>query len=253
MSQTPSPQPHDLQPQTEVALKQIRSRLRTRMDGAIAAQMRNLGDPHAIIWGITLPHLEELAQEQQPSQELAEALWGTRVRELRILATMLYPATSFGEEQAERWATECNTIELQRELARNLMSNSLGGEEWAYRQIRADFDVLRAIPLVVALHTVAHLQRRKLVPTDIAPRVVVLIAQFVRTHAEESAEQIFTYELVQSANELLKKLSRSPQEYSQISSTLRALPKQLQQHPVMQEVEAATSFEYQFFHSPTSL
>lgn len=104
-------------------IKAIRNRLRLSMNGVVAASMREKGMHYKLIFGVSLPELCEIAEvfKEEASVELVESLWQEDVRELKILATMLYPADAFTAERATAWVATISYLEIVEQLARNLL------------------------------------------------------------------------------------------------------------------------------------
>lgn len=105
----------------EEVIKQIRQRLRLTMDGVVATSMREKGVNYKFNFGVTLPYLKQIARDFEKNAELAELLWKKEVRELKILATMLYPPEQFTWEKANEWANEISHIEMAEQFCANLM------------------------------------------------------------------------------------------------------------------------------------
>lgn len=104
-------------------IQQIRQRLRLAMDGAVSASMRAKGVNYKLNFGVTLPRLKEIAADFAPDAALAQELWQQDVRELKILATMLYPKDLFTPEQADEWVGEIRHIEIAEQFCANLMQD----------------------------------------------------------------------------------------------------------------------------------
>lgn len=102
-------------------IQQIRQRLRLAMDGAVSASMRAKGVNYKLNFGVTLPRLKEIAADFTPDVALARELWQQDVRELKILATMLYPKDLFTQQQAGEWVGEIRHIEIAEQFCANLM------------------------------------------------------------------------------------------------------------------------------------
>jgi 3-methyladenine DNA glycosylase AlkD len=101
-------------------LRQIRTDLRLSMDGVVAASMRLKGMDYRMNFGVNLPRLKEISKKYRPDKALAEVLWKENVREMKILATMLYPADVMSIETAERWGTGIGNQEIREQACRNL-------------------------------------------------------------------------------------------------------------------------------------
>ena len=93
-------------------LKEIKQSFRLYMDGARAQSLREKGVQYHLNWGVSLGHLQEMARDYEPSQDLAAALWQENVRECKILATLLMPADAMPEEEARQWIADTQTQEV---------------------------------------------------------------------------------------------------------------------------------------------
>lgn len=84
-----------------VSLQDIKKSFYTFRNGIIADTLRKAGMPYKVIFGLQIPQIAAIAREQQPSMELADALWEDKeVRESRILASYLYPREEVSEKKA---------------------------------------------------------------------------------------------------------------------------------------------------------
>lgn len=101
-------------------IRKIKSKLRKSMDGVVSASMREKGLTYRLNFGVNIPTLRRLAGEFEADKELAEALWKEDVRELKILATMLYPLESFSRADAEKWCRQIANQEIREQVCMNL-------------------------------------------------------------------------------------------------------------------------------------
>lgn len=101
-------------------LKWIRTDLRRSMDGIASKSMRDKGLNYKLNFGVDIPRLRQLSKRYPSDASLAELLWREETRELKILATMLYPADEFDEEKAEKWVREISTHEIREQVCMNL-------------------------------------------------------------------------------------------------------------------------------------
>ena len=104
-------------------IQQIRKQCRLAMNGIASTSMRKRGLDYKINFGLAIQQIKDLAKDYQPSAELAEKLWIENTRELKILATLLYPINNFAEETAERWVTEIPNQEVREQVCINLFQN----------------------------------------------------------------------------------------------------------------------------------
>lgn len=140
-------------------LTAIRAALRTRMDGSVAQSMRESGLDYRYNWGWTRGYLLELATQYQPSRQLAEALRDTSVRELLILSTMLFPREELTEQDVEAFLEKATNVELQEQLAFNLLSYVPLAIRWAEEVVTGR--VTDEARLYVALLTIANYTKRQ--------------------------------------------------------------------------------------------
>lgn len=140
-------------------LAAIRAALRTRMDGSVAQSMRESGLDYRYNWGWTRGYLLELATQYQPSRQLAEALRDTSVRELLILSTMLFPREALTEQDVEAFLEKATNVELQEQLAFNLLSYVPLAIRWAEEVVTGS--ATDEAKLYVALLTIANYTKRQ--------------------------------------------------------------------------------------------
>ena len=94
--------------------------MRASMNGVISESMQEKGLNYGLNYGVDIPKLRLIARKYKADKQLAETLWGEEIRELKILATMLYPSADFAKETAERWVREIPTQEIREQVCRNL-------------------------------------------------------------------------------------------------------------------------------------
>lgn len=104
-------------------IKNIRTDLRLAMNGVVSSSMREKGMDYKMNFGVDVPRLKGIALKYEPSSALAEAIWELDVREMKILATMLYPVNQFAESNADKWVSEIVSQEIREHLCINLLQN----------------------------------------------------------------------------------------------------------------------------------
>lgn len=107
----------------EEELRSIRQQLRLQMNGVVAASMRKHGVEYRMNFGVSLPVLKEVAGKYEKDAGLAETLWKQEVRELKILATLIYPPGQFTPEKADEWAHDVAYQEIAEQYCANLLEN----------------------------------------------------------------------------------------------------------------------------------
>lgn len=104
-------------------VQQIRKECRLAMNGITSTSMREKGVVYKINFGLVLQQIKDIASHYDKSKELAELLWKEDTRELKILATMLYPVESFSKETADAWLAEIPNQEMREQVCLNLFQN----------------------------------------------------------------------------------------------------------------------------------
>ena len=103
-------------------LKQTRKTFFAYRNGIVADTLRRNGDPHELIMGCQLTDVMTIAQNLGTNAELAEAFWSDRKhRECRMIAPMLYPATSMTMKTAMTWALDVESNEIADILCHQLL------------------------------------------------------------------------------------------------------------------------------------
>lgn len=104
-------------------IQEIRKHCRLAMNGVASTSMRQKGMAYKVNFGLVIQQIKDLANRYKPSAELAELLWKEDTRELKILATMLYPVANFSEDIANRWVTEIPNQEIREQVCINLFQD----------------------------------------------------------------------------------------------------------------------------------
>lgn len=111
---------------TDQQLKQtiaaIRHEFFAYRNGIVADALRKGGDPHRLIMGCQLIDVMTIARQQEPSVELASALWADKdSRECRMIAPMLMPVGECDATTAEAWAADAECPEIADLLCHRLL------------------------------------------------------------------------------------------------------------------------------------
>lgn len=112
-------------------IQDIRKRCRMQMDGIASTSMRKKGLIYKLNFGVPIQEIKTIAKRYQPNAELAELLWIDETRELKILATLLYPPTEFNDDIAQRWVEQIPNQEIREQLVFNLLQKLDHAESWA--------------------------------------------------------------------------------------------------------------------------
>lgn len=90
------------------------------MNGVISTSMRQKGMNYKLIFGVPIPEIKHIAASHESDAELARAMWKEDVREMKILATLLFPAGSMTQEEALAWMREIPYPEIAEQCCNNL-------------------------------------------------------------------------------------------------------------------------------------
>lgn len=129
---------------TEEILRNIRVDLRTSMDGIVSQSMREKGLGYKLNFGVRTVRLQEMAKNYNKNVELAETLWEQETRELKILATLLFPIESFTEEMADEWVKSIPNQEIREQVCKNLFQELSFADKLAGRWILSEDEDIRA-------------------------------------------------------------------------------------------------------------
>jgi len=105
-------------------IRDINKRCRLAMNGVVSTSMRKWGLDYKVNFGLTIQQIKDISKNYTPDVSLAEDIWHRNTRELKIMATMLYPVDLFTEEVANKWVTEIPNQEIREQICFNLFQES---------------------------------------------------------------------------------------------------------------------------------
>ena len=79
----------------------MKQELHLTMNGVVSESMKAKGADYRVIYGVAYPQLKTMAKEYPKEASFARLLWNSNIREMMILATMLWPPDSFPEKTAD--------------------------------------------------------------------------------------------------------------------------------------------------------
>lgn len=127
------------------------------MNGIASAAMRQTDD-YRVNWGIELPRVRMIANEFEPSRELAQALWNENVRECKILACMLMPAEDFIEEICDIWVESIRTVEIAQMFCLYLVGRLPYASAKAFQWMASDGEMLQNCGFLTMCHLMRNYQ-----------------------------------------------------------------------------------------------
>ncbi len=107
----------------EQKISNIQKTVKLHMNGTTAHAMQEMGLKYDHNYGVSIPELRSVARTITPDKNLAIRLWQINIREMKILGTLLFPATQLDREKAEVWQDECDNIELTEQAVMNLFQH----------------------------------------------------------------------------------------------------------------------------------
>lgn len=127
----------------DTILKKIRIDLRLSMNGVVSTSMREKGLNYKLNFGVDIPKLRQIAKKYTPNVSLAETLYKENTRELKILATMLYPVEHLSDKTADEWCQMISNQEIREQVCMNLFQNSANAVDFAQPWIGNSDDNIR--------------------------------------------------------------------------------------------------------------
>lgn len=125
-------------------LQDIRKRCRMAMNGDASAGMRKYGLVYKLNFGLMVSQIRDLAKSYSSDAGLASLLWEQDTRELKILATMLYPVDEMTSIEASKWATEIPNQEIREQIVLNLFQKLADAHVLATEWTHSENSHLRA-------------------------------------------------------------------------------------------------------------
>lgn len=218
------------------ALRDIRTKCRLAMNGIASTSMRERGLDYKLNFGLLQEQIKRIADEYEPNKELAEALWSEETRELKILATILYPINEFTEDIADKWASEIRLQEMREQICINLFQKLPIANKIALRWANDNTEEIRTTGywLLVRLfvtkkadNKINHSFFNEFIWTDI------IANDLFRRNASLSVLKYLVRRSKEEADSILKRLSIYKNDPD----------------PIKQEAYNSISFEIDFMHS----
>ena len=134
--------------ETSNDLAAIKKYLIASMNGVVSSNMKHLG--YKLNYGVSLPRIKELASRFKKSESLADCLWKSDCREMKIMATLLHPKESFDKKKALKWALECTNMELAEQFSINITAEKDFAPELACKLLEEKEVMPRALAYILA-------------------------------------------------------------------------------------------------------
>ena len=147
---------------THQKLMEIKRSFRLLMNGPVSQSMREKGMDYKLNWGVSLPHLQEMAREYGKDRDLAIALWKEDIRECKILATLIMPANEMPRELVDIWMEQLHSQEMAEMLSFHLLQHLDFAPALAYEWMASDKDLYQ----LTAYHLLSRLFLRGQEPNE---------------------------------------------------------------------------------------
>lgn len=134
----------------EKRMLEIKRMLHRSMNGVVSESMKAKGADYRLNYGVAYPRLKEIASNYGKDKAFAEQLWASSVREMKILATMLYPPDTFEEATAEEWIDSFTQLEMVEQACFNLFSSLAYAPSLACRCVKSESKWRRITGLLLA-------------------------------------------------------------------------------------------------------
>ena len=134
-------------------VQEIKKTFYAYRNGIIADRLRNAGDCHAVIFGLNIPQIVNIANELGQDAHLARQLWNnSNSRESRMLAPMLFPCDGLGYDEACLWIEDVENVEIADNLCHKLLRKVDSAEKLFQKYANADKDLLRYVAFRLAMN-----------------------------------------------------------------------------------------------------
>ena len=187
-----------------LAMQDIRRQCRLAMNGVASTSMREKGLSYKLNFGLMQSQIRTIASSYAPDRLLAEALWNENTRELKIMATMLYPVETFSADEAEVWVRGVCNQEIREQVCLNLFSR-LSFAEDAARKWANDSDsnirltgywLLGRLFVSRRMHNIPDLSTCGYIASDLTGNnlfmrnAALLILKYIGRQSKEKANEI---------------------------------------------------------------
>lgn len=219
----------------EDIIKDIRKRCRLGMNGVTSTSMREKGLNYKLNFGLNIPQIKQLASHYKPDKKLAEALWDEETRELKILATLLYPVNDFSPETADKWVFSIPNQEIREQLCINLLQHTSFASKLAQELSNSPDENIRITGYwLLARMLIINKITNSITPTD----------SFKYLFSDLTSE---TYSVKNASLLALKHLGRqSKEEATKILNKISSY--KTDADPVKHEIYESLTFEFEFHH-----
>lgn len=149
-------------PELDDQLARIQKAIRLSMNGVVADSMKDHGLNYKKNYGVTTLRLKEIARDFTPDRSLADRLWLLGIRETMLLATLLAPPATMGEDKVRAWIMECTNQELIEQACMNLFQHLPYAVDCAMECIDSNEASIQSTGFTLALRVYGKLTHEQL-------------------------------------------------------------------------------------------
>ncbi|MGN1058347.1 MAG: DNA alkylation repair protein [Candidatus Avelusimicrobium sp.] len=175
-----------MNPVTRARAEELVNRIKRHASPAFKTQMSaRFGIQTELAVGTPVTTLRQIVKGlPRPDQELADALWASRIHEARIMASMLADPAQMTREKLDEWAAELNSWDICDLCANNLFSKVTNPLKLAERWIKREEEFVRRAGFAV-LCSLA-LPRAKTTDEEL-----VKLLPLIKNHAADARPMVY--------------------------------------------------------------
>lgn len=175
-----------MNPVTRARAEELVNRIKRHASPTFKTQMSaRFGIQTELAVGTPVTTLRQIVKGlPRPDQELADALWASRIHEARIMASMLADPAKMTREKLDEWAAELNSWDICDLCANNLFSKVKNPLKLAERWIKREEEFVRRAGFAV-LCSLA-LPRAKTTDEEL-----VKLLPLIKNHAADARPMVY--------------------------------------------------------------
>lgn len=140
--------------------------MRKQMNGAVADAMRYYGEKYGLNYGVSLPTLRQIANQEQPDHSLAQYLYKQQVRELRLAALHIAQPEKITSSEADFWAEGVINSEVAEEMAFAMLSKAAEAKAIIDKWSDSDDELLIYAALMAASRNTENISKKLIIKVE---------------------------------------------------------------------------------------
>ena len=175
---------------TDETIREIKNELRLTMNGTASKAIKDSGAGYRLAYGTPIKEIREIADKYEKNDITADKLWSSGVREEMMIATKIWKEETTDKERIQRIAKEATTLELIKEISRNMNTDTVTDEtlkEWA----TSDNENIEATALEIGAKTIG--KRREETKSKLMAYAIKAAKKGSYLRSKTAAEYIIAY------------------------------------------------------------